>query len=229
MWDLIRADASTITALIAVLGFVLAAVLGFISIRSSGQAMRAQANAHLDSVLINFVQSINRFQHTELLPYWKSTPVDPESKEAQKVHESVTVLKTNAAVYSRATLRELAPEITNVMAATWALYESALYGNRQEKDNFSLNPEGGYVQQTANAWRSVEGVMKHRDASVDFIDSAKSTVLREYKNDSGVIQVADMTLDLACDELITAYTTLDVSNVYIRGRKRPARQALAAE
>lgn len=135
MWAWVQENADAITAVVAILGLLLAASLGYLSIRVSSQTHRSEEVARSDTALIAVLDRTTRFLEVASLPYWNE-PIPPADSELARVHHQAAAEVEMAVVaYSELQLTMVASELLELGLACRAYYAAAVDWATQTEGN----------------------------------------------------------------------------------------------
>ena len=210
IWEYFRSEGATITAIVAVLGLLIAVILGAYSIRSATRTFQSETTKYLDQQMTALLVLANKFQHPALLPYWKSNPVDPEGAAALRLHEALTELNAYNLSYRKLSFSSIDGHLQNLDAASHALYQTAIYPSKVETANREQFG-GGFAQEWQGAWAEVSSLLNGLGVSSQFINRAASYSADTYPSTEAVggMQLADEVFNFAKSEALLAYRALD--------------------
>lgn len=126
MWPWVQENADAITAVVAILGLLLAASLGYLSIRVASKAHRSEEVARSDTALLEVLDRATRFLEVASLPYWKETIPAADSDLARVHHEAAAEVEMTVLAYSELQLAPVAHELVDLGIACRAYYHAAV-------------------------------------------------------------------------------------------------------
>lgn len=128
-------NADAITAVVAVLGLLVASWLGYLAIRVAARAHRADQVARSDAALVEVLDRVNFFLEVASLPYWKETPPAADSEFALTHHQAASNVESAVMAYSELQLVTVRPELIHVAIACRAYYQAAVNWSERFKRN----------------------------------------------------------------------------------------------
>lgn len=210
MITFVGAHADTITAIVAILGLLVAIWLGAASIKGSRDMAIADSAGRSEDRLTDLLVSSVDYQQTSLLPYWKQTPtapVDPMSDTAREMHNAFCQLNLSIELHSQLTLRSVAKELDDLSAATWALYEAAIEASPAEIPYWEQGM--GMVQPREGAISLVQSMLARHNASSEFREQVGQDSDRKYPGERvGAMQIADLAMDAARVRLVARFKAI---------------------
>lgn len=125
MWLWVQENAEAITAVVAVLGFILAALLGYLAIRVASRAHKADVTARGDAALLVILDRTTKFMEVASLPYWTEPIPSDGSPEDLQHHQAAAELQTALWTYGELQLDMVASEMFEHLIACRAFYHAA--------------------------------------------------------------------------------------------------------
>jgi hypothetical protein len=216
MWDWLANNSDQVTALVAVLGLVLATGISLVAIRASMRASHSEELDRQDKTLTEVLDRVVEFQHPAMLPYWKASPerpVDPESEAALNLHRAITSATSRIDSAGRLELAVVKSQLDDLELAARITYEFGCYESPAETrlraqriEHGSPTGQTGLVQPWNDAWAEVAGALRSRGISEDSLAGFRTVVADRYPDpEVGRLMLADACIDAAREVLIEAY------------------------
>jgi hypothetical protein len=200
MWSWIQSNADAITAVVAVLGLLVASWLGYLAIRVAARAHRAEQVARSDTALVEVLDRVNFFLEAASLPYWKETPPAADDELALTHHEASSDVESAVMAYSELQLVTVRPELIHVAIACRAYYQAAVNWSEQ----FKRNPDTD-LWSLLSQFISGQGVEGDQVAST--MRQLAASVTDTYgTTDVDVLQLTSSYVELKRGDLIAAYS-----------------------
>lgn len=125
-WNWITDNADGLTAIVAILGLLLAAFLGYLAIHVSVRAHRAEQTDREDTALMEVLDRLTFFQESASLPFWKENPPEGGSELAQVHHQAFASLRSATDALGQLQLDRLRMQLDDVTSAAGAHYCAAM-------------------------------------------------------------------------------------------------------
>lgn len=200
MWPWVQENADAITAVVAILGLLLAASLGYLSIRVSSKAHRSEEVARSDTALIEVLDRTTRFLEVASLPYWKETIPPADSELARVHHEAASEVEMAVVAYSELQLALVESELVDLAMACRAYYHAAVSWCEQLKEQPDVD-----LFEHLSMFLTEEGLESERvSALMSQLTVSIEKIYGTLKVD--VLQLTSRLVEITRGNLISAYS-----------------------